>query len=86
MKAIAWSVFGAGLPIATTKAQDRYAKYRGQSIAVNIPAHPHYDAMIRLLPDFTKETGIKVEVDRQPLLHMKVKQLQELAKPRPGSI
>ena len=80
MKTIAWSVFGAGLPISTTRAQDRYAKYRGQRVVINIPIHPHYDAMGRLLPDFTKETGIKVEVDRQPMLHMKVKQLQEMGK------
>ncbi len=82
LKAIAWSVFGAGLPIASTRAQERYAKYRGQTVVVNIPAHPHYDAMVKLLPDFTKATGIKVEVDRQQMLHMKVKQLQAMAKPQ----
>ena len=45
-------------------AQDRYAKYRGQTVVMNIPAHPHYDAMTKLLPEFTAETGIKVELDK----------------------
>jgi multiple sugar transport system substrate-binding protein len=36
--------------------------------------------MRKLLPVFTETTGIKVEVDRQPMLHMKVKQLQEMGK------
>lgn len=80
LKAIAWSVFGAGLPLASTKAQDRYARYRGQTLVISVPAHPHYDAMRNLLPAFTKETGIKVDVDRQPMLGMKVRQLQEMAK------
>lgn len=80
LKTIVGSVFGAGLPIASTKAQDRYAKYRGQTVVINIPAHPHYDAMRKLLPVFTEASGIKVEVDRQPMLHMKVKQLQEMGK------
>jgi multiple sugar transport system substrate-binding protein len=80
LKTIVGSVFAAGLPIASSKAQDRYAKYRGQTVAVNVPAHPHYDAMRKLLPDFTAATGIKVVVDRQPMLHMKVKQLQEMTK------
>jgi multiple sugar transport system substrate-binding protein len=80
LKTIAGSVFGAGFPIASIRAQDRYAKYRGQTIVINIPAHPHYDAMRKLLPAFTEASGIKVEVDRQPMLHMKVKQLQDMGK------
>lgn len=82
LKIIACSVFGASLPIASTQAQDRYAKYRGQTVVINIPASPPYDAMLKLLPAFTKETGIKVEVDRQPMLRMKLKQLEEMAKPQ----
>jgi multiple sugar transport system substrate-binding protein len=76
------TVFGAGLPVAGGWAQDRYAKYRGQQVSLSIPSHPHYDAMLKLLPAFTKETGINVEVDRQPMLRMKFKQLQEMAKPQ----
>lgn len=80
IKAIGCSVFGASLPVASTWAQDRYAKFKGQSIVINIPAHSHYDAMLKILPEFTKETGIKVDIDRQPMLHMKPKQLLSMAK------
>ena len=63
-------------------AQDRYAKYRGQTVVMNIPAHPHYDAMTKLLPEFTAETGIKVELDKIAIGRMKEKQLLEMAKPQ----
>ena len=48
---------------------------------MSIPAHPHYDAMLKLLPEFTKQTGIKVETDRLAVPRMKDKQLLEMAKP-----
>lgn len=54
------TVFGAGLPVSGAMAQNRYAKYAGQTVVFSIPAHPHYDAMLKILPQFTKETGIKV--------------------------
>ena len=76
----ALSVFGTALPFASSFAQDRYAKYRGSTVVMSIPAHPHYDAMQKLLPEFTKETGIKVEVDRLAVPRMKDKQLLEMAK------
>ena len=63
-------------------AQDRYAKYRGQTVVMSIPSHPHYDAMTKILPDFTAETGIKVELDRIAMNRMKDKQLLEMAKPQ----
>ena len=63
IKTASFSIFGAGLPLSGAQAQNRYAKYAGQSVTINIPAHPHYDAMGKILADFTKETGIKVEVD-----------------------
>ncbi len=59
----ALGLLGAGLPLFGY-AQDRYAKYKGQTVVLSIPAHPHYDAMVKLLPEFTKQTGIKVEVDK----------------------
>ena len=49
---------------------------------MSIPAHPHYDAMVKLLPEFTKQTGINVEVDRLAVPRMKDKQLLEMAKPQ----
>lgn len=80
-KTAAVSVFGSGLTIASSKAQDRYAKYKGQTVVLSIPSHPHYDAMLKILPEFTKETGIKVETDKLAMGRMKEKQLLEMAKP-----
>jgi ABC-type glycerol-3-phosphate transport system substrate-binding protein len=41
-----------------------YAKYAGTTLVVNFPSHPYYEYAIKLLPEFTKETGIKVDVDK----------------------
>lgn len=76
----ALSLLSAGLPLVA-RAQDRYAKYKGQTVVMSIPAHPHYDAMLKVLPEFTKQTGIKVETDRLAMARMKDKQLLEMAKP-----
>lgn len=76
----ALGMLAAGLPLVG-RTQDRYAKYRGQTVVMSIPSHPHYDAMSKLLPEFTKQTGIKVEVDRLAMARMKDKQLLEMAKP-----
>lgn len=76
------TVFGAGLPASGAFAQNRYAKYAGKTVTINVPAHPHYDAMLKLLPEFTKETGIKVEVDKLAIGRLKEKQLLEMAKPQ----
>ena len=82
VKGSAITVFGAGLPYSGANAQSRYAKYAGKTVTINIPAHPHYDAMAKLLPAFTKETGIKVEVDKLAIGRLKEKQLIEMAKPQ----
>ena len=82
IKATSATVFGAGLPMGSAFAQDRFAKYKGSTVVMSIPAHPHYDAMVKLLPEFTKQTGIKVEVDRLAVPRMKDKQLLEMAKPQ----
>lgn len=82
VKNSAISVFGAGLPLSGALAQNRYAKYSGQTVVFSIPAHPHYDAMLKILPQFTKETGIKVETDKLAMGRMKEKQLLEMAKPQ----
>ena len=76
------TVFGAALPFSGARAQSRYAKYAGQTVTFSVPAHPHYDAMMKILPGFTKETGIKVEVDKLAMGRMKDKQLLEMAKPQ----
>lgn len=82
IKAAGFSVFGAGLPFSGARAQSRHAKYAGQTVTFSVPAHPHYDAMMKVLPEFTKETGIKVEVDKLAMGRMKDKQLLEMAKPQ----
>jgi len=83
LKVSAASVFGAALPLHSAHAQsNRYAPYKGQTVVFSIPSHPHYDAMMKILPEFTKETGIKVEVDRLAMGRMKDKQLLEMAKPQ----
>ena len=45
-------------------AQDRYAKFKGQTVVINYPAHPHYDQAEKLFAEFTSQTGIKVERDK----------------------
>ena len=75
------TVFSASLPFSGAQAQSRYAKYAGKTVVFSVPAHPHYDAMLKILPDFTKETGIKVETDKLAMGRMKDKQLLEMSKP-----
>lgn len=58
---------------------DPYAEYAGTTLIVNFPAHPHYDAVRQILPEFTKQTGIEVEVDQLPYLKMRERQTLELA-------
>lgn len=78
----ALTVFGSALPVASSHAQDRHARFKGQTVAFSIPDHPHFDAMLKLLPQFTAETGIKVDVARDNILRMKHVQMAELAKPQ----
>jgi multiple sugar transport system substrate-binding protein len=59
-----------------------YAKYAGTTLVVNFPSHAYYDYALKLLPEFTKETGIKVEVDKIEYMKLRDKQLLELAKPK----
>lgn len=80
LKACAVSVFGAGLPLAA-RAASRFAPYQGQTVSMSVPEHPHYDAMLRLLPEFTRESGIRVEVQRDPILRLKPRQLAEQGSP-----
>jgi multiple sugar transport system substrate-binding protein len=67
-------------PWVHTFAQDRYAKYKGQTIVINFPAHPHYDQAEKLFAEFTAETGIRVERDKMQYLRMKDKQVLEMGK------
>lgn len=77
MKTIAGGAIGAAL-MATTALANPYAPYEGTTLVVNFPAHPHYDAVMKILPEFTKQTGIEVEVDQLPYLKMRERQTLEL--------
>ncbi|MDJ0614030.1 MAG: extracellular solute-binding protein [Rhizobiaceae bacterium] len=78
LKKVAGATLGVAL-MATTAMADPYAAYKDTTLVVNFPAHPHYDAVMRILPEFTKETGIEVEVDQLPYLKMRERQTLELA-------
>lgn len=63
---------------ALAQDNDPYAPYSGTTLVVNFPAHPHYDAVMNVLPLFTEETGIEVEVDQLQYLRMRERQTLEL--------
>lgn len=69
-----------GALAATVAAANPYSDYKGTTLVVNFPAHPHFNAVMKVLPEFTKETGIKVEVDQLQYLKMREKQTLELTK------
>ena len=82
LQVTAATALAAALPKAFAARQDRFAPYRGQTVVMNIPEHPHFDAMLPLLPEFTHETGIKVELARERMLRLRPLQLGELTKPQ----
>lgn len=75
-------ITAAMLSVSIGVMADPYAPYRGKTLVVNFPAHPHYNAVMKILPEFTKETGINVEVDLLQYLKMREKQTLELTKSR----
>ncbi len=77
-KATAAACVAAAL-MAGTALANPYEDYEGTTLIVNFPAHPHYDAVRKILPQFTAETGIEVEVDQLPYLKMRERQTLELA-------
>ncbi|MGF1777164.1 extracellular solute-binding protein [Vibrio nomapromontoriensis] len=66
--------------VASLSHASPYDKYKNTTLVVNFPAHPHYNSVMKVLPEFTKETGIKVEVDQLQYLRMREKQTLELTK------
>lgn len=82
LRSSATTVFGSALPLANASRHDRFGPYRGMTVVMSIPDHPHYDAMQHLLPDFTRETGIRVELARERILRLRPLQLAEMAKPQ----
>jgi len=77
LKTMTYASFGAAL-MATTAFANPYADHEGTTLIVNFPAHPHYDAVMQILPEFTAQTGIEVEVDQLPYLAMRERQTLEL--------
>ncbi len=80
LKALKWAITGAvsAVMLMTAALAGPYDEYVGETLYVNFPAHPHFDAVMRILPEFTKETGIEVEVDQLPYLKMRERQTLEL--------
>ena len=80
-KSLKLLIMGITLSISliTTAIASPYDPYKGEVLVVNFPAHPHFDAVMKILPEFTKETGIEVEVDQLPYLKMRERQTLELA-------
>ncbi len=77
-----WKLTGAAIAVAIAGAAQAnpYEPYEGTTLVVNFPAHPHYDAAIAVLDQFTEETGIEVEVDQLQYLRMRERQTLELTK------
>ncbi|WP_420346326.1 extracellular solute-binding protein [Pelagibius sp.] len=69
------TTLAAGLALANP-----YEPFEGTTLVVNFPAHPHYKAVLKVLPQFTAETGIEVEVDMLQYLKMRERQTLELTK------
>jgi multiple sugar transport system substrate-binding protein len=86
LKKTMWTLLVVGISFGllgtVAMAADPYAPYKGTTLVVNFPAHPHFDAVMKVLPQFTEETGIKVEVDQLQYLAMRQKQTLELTKPK----
>ncbi len=77
------SLRGAAIAVLLTSGAavaGPYDAYEGTTLVVNFPAHPHYDAAMKILDAFTEETGIEVEVDQLEYLKMRDKQTLELTK------
>ena len=66
--------------LADGHAKGPYDAFKGQTVTAIFPAHPHYNAVMKVLPEFTKETGIKVEVDQLQYLKLREKSTLELTK------
>ena len=76
-------LLGAAFAFSTASAlSGPYDEFEGTTLVANFPAHPHYDAVRKVLPEFTKETGIRVEVDQLQYLKMREKQTLELTRDR----
>jgi len=67
------------VPVASAKAP--YDRYAGDTVVCCFPNHVQYNAAMKVIPEFEKETGIKVEVDMLQYMRMHEKELLEMSKP-----
>jgi len=67
------------VPVASAKAP--YDKYAGTTIVLCFPNHIQYTSAQKIIPEFEKETGIKVEIDMLQYMRMHEKELLEMTKP-----
>ena len=77
LKGVTATVLSTAFWPSTARANP-YARFKGTTLVVKFPAHPHYDAVKKVLPQFTAETGIKVELDELQYMRMHDKQLLEM--------
>ena len=52
-----------------------FSKYRGATLKLCFHAHPHFDAAIQIMHEFTELTGIILDIDRVDSSYIKDKQL-----------
>jgi multiple sugar transport system substrate-binding protein len=71
---------GMALAASAAVAGNPYEPYAGTTLVINFPTTPHYNAVMKILPEFTKDTGILVEVDQLQYLKMRERQTLELTK------
>jgi multiple sugar transport system substrate-binding protein len=76
------AAFALLLFVAGSAQASPYAKYAGTTLVVNFPNHPYYNYATQIIPEFTKETGIKVEIDKIEYMKLRDKQLLECSKPK----
>ena len=75
------TLFVAGLAFAQP-----YSEYEGTTIVVSWPALDHFERAAELIPQFTEETGIEVELDLTQYLNMKDRQITEISSPNSGDL
>lgn len=62
-------------------AEFDWRQFEGTTIVANFPSHTHYDAAMKVIPEFEELTGINVEVDLLQYMKMHEKQVLEMSKP-----
>lgn len=72
--------------LAFTVSANPWEEYSGTTIVVSWPAQYHFEVAASLIPQFTAETGIEVELDVVEYLNMRDRQIVEISKPGRGDM